>query len=408
MISLLIRLAYAAWLYPEVLPGDAEAYWREAGRLVAGTGLSLYWPPGLPTYLAIWRWGWGDDPGVAVAAALAVWVACFALLAHLSRGAAPRGRRWLLLGFSLYPTFIHQSVVPLSYLPVAALLLAALALGQASARGRILSGLCWGAMALLRPASLALLPAWLLNGARWKNWLTALLLSAIPLLLWQGYLQQRGAGVFLNYANSYNFFLGNQPETPDYRSWWLGSHYAPDSAQFRPYYARLDSIRALPRSQQDEAFRQMAWQHITQEPRRFARRVGHRFKVFWAYDVLAAGTLVAQHPTLARLWLGGDVLAYLLLMSLSLWALWRPGAWLPRQRLWLGLVLSYPVPYWLAFSHPSYHLPLLPVLALLALDRREHRATHGLRRWVGWSLSLIGLLAIQVEWTLDLLDRLAS
>jgi hypothetical protein len=411
--SVVVRIGYAWWLFPHWLAGDAGDYWAEASRWIAGQPPGIYWPPGLPLWLALVRSLLGSAPWVAVLASLLLWSLLFEQMAWLSRGASPRRRLALLGLFSLYPAFIHQSVVPLSHLPVACLLLALLGglqLAPSPSRAAWLGGIL-GLAALFRPGTLALGPfllGWWLWSSPRRTWtsrgmvvLLFLLGCALPILGWRQLAPElRAQRALINTATPYNVFIGNQPETPHYRSWWLGSHQEREDAAFASYYARLDSIRALPTHEQSQAWLAEAWRQVRDAPGTFARRVWNRSKVFWAFDTLAGASLSRSHPLAGRLLVACDAAAYLLLMTLVL-TRWVAGD--GREGIWLGLTLAYMLPYLLAFSHPTYHLPILPVLGLWALRQPRASLPQGKRRWA-WVLVWLSLLAIQVEWGLSWLS----
>jgi len=405
--SLLARVGYAAWLYPHWLPGDAADYWAEAARWRSEEEPGIYWPPGLPIWLALWQAAWGEAPWVSVAATLALWSVLFGQMAWLSRGAPWPGRLALLAWLSVYPAFIHQSVVPLSHLPIACCLLAVVGWSR-SPVGFLKSlglGLLFGVAALFRPGCLILVPVWLchllLSHRKAMNLelaaiALALLLGVIaPILSWRAQSPAlRAHSALINTATPYNIFIGNQPETPLYRTWWLGSHVERSDATFAAYYARLDSIRALPEAQQGSAFLHTAWAHVVETPGSFLRRMWNRAKIFWAFDTLAGATLSRRYPLAGRLLIMVDALAYGLLMVL---VLTRLAAGKLGRASWLLLVLAYPLPYWLAFSHPTYHLPLLPLLGLWMLAQQAWLWPQGKARGLAGVL-LLAWLAIQVEW----------
>lgn len=408
--GLLVRLLWL-WVEDEApLSGDAADYWATARAWASGQWAGAYWPPGLPAWLALWRLALGGSYLVPIAASLAVWSGFYWTFAHLSQRRSLPHRPVLLALWAFYPAFIYQSLAPLSYLPGAWLLL--LAWEGKPTRGvppwrALTGGLVLGAMGLLRPALLSVAPvvAWRGLGfvrpdrrLRAGGWLLlGLLLSLGP---WLYLVQQQTNGwLGLSQASSYNFFLGNQPETPHYRTWWLGSHTLTDDPALTSYYQRLDSLRALPVAKQPAAFRSLAWQHLRQEPGLFLLRAWHRLRVFWAFDTLAGAELIGRGQAVGWAVLALDALGYLALMGLIL-----AGAWYAsRRRLGIGLLLTaaYLLPYLLAFSHPTYHPGLLPLLALGSASPRK--AWLRLRRdpsWRGWGLrlSLLLLWLIQVEW----------
>lgn len=396
LLALLLRAAYALWLGPALLVGDAEAYvaaglaWQEA------LPTDAYWPPGLPALLALVL-GRGLPDWVAAAGLMLGLSAIFlALLGYLLRaeGVAPRRRAGLLLLMAVYPAMIHHGSAPLSHLPVAILLLGLYACLRVGSRGAAWGGGgLLGLAVLVRPASVALLAgAWLALGRRrWRQGLGILLGLGLVVLPWQVWLvQHTGHFVWINYANSRNLYLGNHAAAPDYRSWWLGSHEVCVEAGYESFCVEQDSLLALPLPARETAYRQLAGASIAADPGRFLRRVGHRFRVFWAFDTYAGGQLVQAGRPIGWLFLAADACCYGLLASMALVGLWQGG---PGRGGWL--VLAYLLPYLLAFSHPTYHLPVMGLLALWAGQARRPWPRHPLfyLAGAGWGL-------IQIEWLL--------
>ena len=418
-IGLLLRLAYAAWLGEDLVVGDAAEYLREAQHWLAGRPLPPYWPPGLPWLLLPGLALSGGHPAGAVATMLLLYLLSNGLLFRLLPARHPRLRAFFLALFALLPVWVHHSVLPLTQLPVAVLgllLLGLLRQGRDLSWRQVLAvGLLLGAMALIRPASLTLLPLALgwLGWQQRQTWrATAWVLLGLGLLLlpWELHLRQRtGRWIWINEANSRNLFLGNHPAAPDYRSWWLGSHDARQDPRMAGFYAEQDSVYALPQERQAQAFRQLALADIREAPGRFLLRMTHRLRTFWAFDSLTAGFLQAKSRGLAFLVLLLDALGYWLLLAGAVYAYARPRHPFSRatQGLLLGFMLGYPLPYLLAFSHPTYHLPLLPLLALLASGAPHPLFTPVEPRNWRWARYLIGagLVFVQLEWLSDLISR---
>lgn len=407
--SLILRVVYALWLWPDTLPGDAGDYWAEAGQIASGEGPGDYWPPGLVYWLALWRILLGDASWVAVCATLTVWGIFWVIFVGLTRHGPPRLRLALLLLFAVYPAFVHQSVVPLTHLPVATLMLAMFAVLRRTQRqdnGGLIGSLL-GIAALLRPGVLALIPIlglWVWRKATHPRLsIIGLLIGLLlPVGLWLGRAHaQHGYWVRINRANSYNFFIGNQPETPTYRTWWLGSHDERSNSTFAPYYHRLDSIRALPVSQQERAFQTLAWQHIGDDLLHFGQRVLARWRCFWAFDTLAGATITRRNPMLGYLILILDSFCFMILVSAVLAALSSLQKVRAEYRCLLAWIAAYQIPYLLAFSHPTYHLPVLPLLGLIIASQSARLWPQGKTR-AYWIVSIGIVAAIQVEWVLQM------
>jgi hypothetical protein len=101
----------------------------------------------------------------------------------------------------------------------------------------------------------------------------------------------------------------------------------------------------------------------------FFLRSFHRICCFFAFDTFTGATILEQFPD-ARLTglfvLLLDGLIYLLIATLGLIGIayslntGQPG------RMVCMLIVTYAFPYFIAFSHPTYHLPIVPLFALMA------------------------------------------
>ncbi|MDP5170460.1 MAG: hypothetical protein NWR72_09450 [Bacteroidia bacterium] len=415
--SVLLRLIYGKFLLSDHWPGDAHWYKDAAEALLQKGWLDHYWPPALPHLLAGGMWLGIPQEWLGMCIGLGMWILYFWVLISVvfPLGNSQRGW-WIKAIFAIFPAFVHQSVVPLTYLPVAILLLmswqwAIGAWGGSTLRDGLGLGICLGLMVLFRGASLALWPV-MLWGYAWQRdrWQVAILPALIALVMvlgWEARLyQQEGRWIAINSANSYNLYLGNNAWTPDYRTWILGSQDLHGDAHFEPFYTQLDSVRALPVEQQDHAFQALAWQRISTHPGEFALRIGTRLATLFSFDTLAGATLYKQAPLWGMISLIADAICYLLLLLMAWWS-WRSNAWRRGEKiLWLLTVGAYSLPYLLAFSHPTYHLPLLPLFAWAAVKGESFSFTKLKRRsWFSW-LILVVFLLFQVAWVINMADRL--
>lgn len=417
LLSVLLRLAYGKFLLLDHWPGDALWYMDYARMLFAEGLVDPYWPPALPHLLA-----GGLSLGIGqhwlgTMIGLGLWVLFFWVLRTVVFERGDSGKGWLLKAiFLLFPAFIHQSVVPLTYLPVTILMLMAWQWTAGSWGGhplweKIGLGVVLGVMALFRAASLAMWPIFLLgyawNRGTWKALVIPSLTACMILGIWETRLyQQEDRFIMVNTANAYNFYLGNNPWTHDYKTWLLGSEDFHDHPDYQAFYAQIDSVRSLPAIKQDQAFKSLAWQHIGTHPGEFLKRVAARGATLLSFDTLAGATMYRQSPAWGIVLLLLDAICYLALLLLA-WLGWSGSKWRSNERLlWLGICLSYMVPYLLAFAHPTYHLPLLGMLAWAAyrgdpFSWKEIRS----RSWLSWGV-LACLLACQVIWIVNMVGEL--
>jgi hypothetical protein len=345
-----------------------------------------------------------------------------------------------MLLFALFPAAIHQSIAPLTHLLLAACLIWAWN-ASGNRKRPWLAGLMVGFAILVRPASAlaGLVVGWRLGvvaadtqdvpqqpssplrenrefplGRYLRvrpNGIGAFLLPALALPgLWLAFTALTLGRPVLNEYNAYNFFLGNNPHTPLYETWWLGSHEAVDSVGFAQYTASLHPGG----TPTPDDYSRAAWQHIADRPDLFVVRTLARMRTLLAFDTLAAGDWRDRHPD-SRFYLvllAADALigvGILLFGGLGLMvSLFRREKAPPYKGAGgdvFLLLLALTAPYWLAFSHPTYHLPLLPFLALFVVEGgRKYLSLKWL--WKNPRLALAGgvyalaLLAIQAEWVL--------
>ncbi|GAB4405284.1 MAG: hypothetical protein OHK0039_06110 [Bacteroidia bacterium] len=400
LLGLLLRLGYLAWLGPEaLLDGDAGAYTAAATALLAGEAYAAYWPPGLPYLLAGAAWLLTAPAGY-FAVGLAGYLAMAALLAQIVRDARSAWATGLVL--AVYPTLLHHSIAPLSQVPVAAGVLGLLLLTARQIPHRLLAaGLLLGLMALVRPATLVLpgaLALWLLAGGQRRYLYLALLLlgCALPVAGWQ--VHMRASGAFINYANARNLYLGNHPQTPHYRTWWLGSHDVAGDPAFADFVREQEALLQQPVAARDRAYRALAQAHIAAAPATFVRRSLNRFRCFWAFDSFAGAFVYAHAPRAGLVLVALDGLIYVSLGWLALLTLLRqPLRAHLRELLLLG---GLALPYVLAFAHPTYHLPAVGILLVLAATtiRQATRWHDLLPRSPREVLILLAFAAIQAEW----------
>src|SRR5215471_11550296 len=229
--GILIRLVWLLFIANKPLMSDAASYDAMSNQLLAGEAFVPYWPPGLPLYLALVHKLFGPA-AIGARLAMLLFYLGTSLFVHrttmLFTSSLVSGNLALTL-LAISPATIHASVEPLTQLPAAMLLtviaycLLRLECGPFAWCGPVLA-ISGAYLALIRPSSLLLLaglPLYLLW--RTRKWVAPLALTAIAgalVVSWIGYVYERtGQLVKINTANSANFYLGNNPYTPVYRTW---------------------------------------------------------------------------------------------------------------------------------------------------------------------------------------------
>ncbi|HXX22250.1 MAG TPA: glycosyltransferase family 39 protein [Terriglobia bacterium] len=423
MILRLLALVVRAHL---PLVSDASGYDAMALQLLHGERFSPYWPPGLPYYLAFAHGALGPGAIVARASMLCVYVACSFLLYGYGKLISTRtAGNMAALVFAIYPACISCSVEPLTELPAATLILAivwtaSLACDQVSMGLSAFTGFLLGLLELVRPASILLLiAAPLFFLLRTRKICMALLCLVTAVILLSSWLRKAhemtGRFIWINEANAMNFFLGNNPYTPLYKTWPGGQAELgfPDE-----FMAIFQEIQSKPPATRDALYRRIALHHILSRPDLFAVRTFNRMRVYFAFPTFRATGLASHFQNgSSRGWMAAvltclNAVIYWPIMILAIWSLFRrPQEWVkPGQCLLIsGSVLLYSLPYWLVFSNPRLHFPVLPLFiilaAMLVADFPSGSGAEtikvqllSLRRRRALTLALALFVYIQLEW----------
>ena len=416
-----VVLIVANWNTP--LVSDALYYDGVGNAIAGGYDFEPYWPPGLTNYLAGWKLLFGTDQGISRLAMLPwFFFLALAIRSILRQLASNLPANLAILVLSFFPALIHHSIEPLSQLPTAALL--ALAFDQylrfREHRGHTavqFAGIFLALAVLFRPSCLLLAAIWPLWCAwRRPRFAAALLPIALIIGTTVNFISQKhDRFVLLNDANARNIYLGNTPWTDWYKTWYFGSHWTLSPLNPEGLRTELSEIRDLPINKRNRAFLKATWKHTRQDPGMFFVRTTSRIRTFFAFDSFSGARLINQGKQIpGYIALFFDGLLFLLTMVLTLrWLFLPPRPARPFfRRDVVMLILLFAFPYFLSFSHPTYHLPLLPLFIAFAalaganLWRRKHGGVpemgdpiKGARRW---KVALLILALIQVEWIVQM------
>jgi hypothetical protein len=436
-LGLLVRLACFAFLFPHPLKGDASAYEWMAEQLALGNSFTPFYPPGISFYLSTWYSLFGISEPIGRASMLLIYLLLEGLVYLITLRLSDRRAANLAAAMiAVYPTFVIQSIEPLTQLPTGlCLVLLTFLLVRSDSPGRafrtsslFLYGLILGCLVLIRPSNLLFLvalPVYIAVVSR--NLLraaTPLFIAAIILTAWLYKAEMMtGRFVMINDANLSNFFYGNNPYTPLYKTWWFGNHGVGEPEVPKEYSALEQSITSLPPAERDAKLRQVALDHIFSRPDLFIVRTLSRIRSYFAFDTLT-GSLLRKNYLVSTpaslLVIGMDAVVYSLIVLLGfLFAIgYRDTALISENfMLSMAIALVYSVPYWLSFSHPTYHaaiIPLLSVFAGIAAARMSEEPRQKLKelfwlsrpRRIVLLISLVLFILIQGEWILNNLSRI--
>jgi len=248
---------------------------------------------------------------------------------------------------------------------------------KGSARDFMLAGLAFGVGCLTRPSMASVGPflvaaslVSMRDGRIGRKALGVGLFAAvaaaviIPVLLHNAAYR---AGLTISTNNERNFFLGNNPYTPDYKTWHLGqralSELDPETrAYLQGMYSRPDRRQAMTAA---------ALHYIVRHPARTAVRTLNRITSFWGFDYLGSRNIQrsSNWSTMGLLPLlaleAGNYIAVMILFITGFFLSADRAA--PFWRFWLlVLAVAYQIPYALAFSGGTYHFPVVGLLIPLA------------------------------------------
>jgi len=168
----------------------------------------------------------------------------------------------------------------------------------------------------------------------------------------------------------YNLYVGNRPDTPMPFAWRRAASLGHD-ALFR----RLTD--GVPEAESSAALTRVALQQIRRDPLRtfllgFTKEFDFWLPEFFIARNLRAGALGAENVRLWKPFLAVSVVAYLILAAAAI------AGWIAAARSWearflLLTVVLYALPHAIVYGSSRYHLPLIPLFAILAASAFRRR-----------------------------------
>jgi hypothetical protein len=388
--------------YP--LFADMQEYWERAVFMADhGTLFPSSWRmPGYPAALAATFHLLG---ATTLDAARAVNALCGAATAALTFGLARRtaGTGASLaagLAVALYPSLlVYASIVSTESAVTVPLVGALLAATFPTRAGAVAGGALAAAAALVRPAGVVALPAvlfGLLRPARpWRDVardgaLVAGTFAAVMSGWWLHNARLHGRFIPLDTTGGYNLLVGNAPFATGLWEWrvvqriehgiFAGTDWRTPEAADRATALAVAAVAEDP------------WAALRRVPAKLAGLAGveGREQAF-LYSVGAFG---AHGPATVRAWGAAIMLGFPLLTAAALWGVATPGTLVADVRrpalALLGLMLVMHVA---TFGDPRFHLPAVPVLAVLGTGARPGT----IRIASGW-VAVVAVVLLGVLW----------
>lgn len=414
------------------LVSDAEAYAQEALGLLRELPPSkaFYWPPGNPFVLAISYAALGQEVTSARVVTLLAGTISAVVAALVANRLFHDRRAAIATGFlaALYLPSVMLSAQPYSqHLAGLWLLLFAYWGLRASSEGRLAlyagAGFAYGLGCLTRPSMLSVLPVLAVLVAKhvleasdhtrrpWRGAALGLSIFAVAAGTCIGPVMAHNhahqAGMVISTNNERNFFLGNNPYTPDYKTSQLAQRSFRDLDAEVQQYLKHFYQQPNPRA----AMMGEALRFIRERPVITLYRTWNRATSFWGFDYLSS-RLIQAHTGVGHVGLLGllalEAGSYLLVMALALIGLCCFAARMSRTwLLWLlALVVAYEVPYMIAFSGGTFHFPVMGLILPFAGGALAELLASGgrARVWarlrasrLAWC-ALAVLLLIQIEY----------
>jgi 4-amino-4-deoxy-L-arabinose transferase-like glycosyltransferase len=386
LIALFPRLVLALIAPPVTPVYDMADYWNRAVYIAEHGALyqNSYRMPGYPAALAL-VFVLGAGPSLtAVRLFNAVAGAAAAVLTYwfARRTASRRASFAAALAIALYPSLlIYTTFIATEAIVAAPLLGALIASTYRSGRAAIVAGVCAAATALVRPAGIALLPAVLFSLTRTarpnptrRSSLRgpALALAAFVLTMtpwWVHNARLHGRLVPLDTSGGMNFAVGNNPFAGGTYKW----------SEFQQVLVRdLPGTDLFSLSGSDRATA-MAFRYMREHPAASVRLVPAKLAALFALEgrehafFYSFGFFGQRAPATVWIWAIAIMVSFPLLIAAALAGLVVRGGISPvvlmPSLMFLSVTLAMHI---FTFGDPRYHLPMVPVLAVLAT---------GMARW---------------------------
>lgn len=431
-IAALLRIIFAFGLLGAMpLTADPLSYSNEAISFLKEFPPSrhFFWPPGNPLLIAGFYRIFGTGIEVARFQTILLGALNCVLTAVLARQVFKNERVARMSGWisAVYPSMLISTgqTAPIQPMLFCLLAIAALCLSllkEFRLWKVFLLGISFGAGCLIRPSALSVVAALgivalicffkkpanlFIDRKRLAGLLGSFGLAAMIILPAMQHNAQYGAGWTISTNNELNFLFGNNPYTPHYKTSHFGQRdldsLEPEATAYFRRFIKGDA-RLLQLSDRQAASRE-AWRYIIDHPAITILRTLNRIRAFWGADYamsrgiqLFYGLGFKQLALLLFFESGGYIVTMGLALA-GLAALFKKG--LPFEvKLLILLVISYQLPYMIAFSAASYHAPVMGfmiIFAAYALDAAFKKGWKSVFLQRNFLVAAAIFLIIQIE-----------
>ena len=400
LVVLCLHLVVALLSWRGLIKDDAESYVVIGRNLAQGNGFvfeagrtpTAWRAPGYPVFLA----GIFSLTGGSLIAARLAQAFLWTLTAFLTYAL---GRRFLrsdtaLIAAALaglYPELLGMSGLLWSESVFVPLFLGAIYAVFCNAekpqiKVSLLTGILIGLAILTRSTALILIPfVWFAaltkgrTGAAYLNAALATVLTVGITVCWTARnFAVLGKPILVESNTGYNLYVGNQPDTPVPFAWRRGEQL-PDDAQYQSLIANKNEAERY------TALTQFSIAEMKAQPAQELKLAAGKTFDFWLPDFFIAlnvragafGTMYAKAwPIVALI----TISAYFVMLFAAVRRGWETRrTW--ETRAIVVILALYTLPHLLVYGASRYHLPLLPLLFLLAAPKFQAWFARRFPKW---------------------------
>lgn len=380
MISLIIRLLYVTF-FPTMIFSDAKSYDSMAIGLIEGKGygggISSYWPPGQPLFLAAIYSVFGYNPQIAcIFQAFISSLTCIVIY-YIGKTVLNK-KIGIISGFiaAFYPTFIIfcgdlRSETLFLFLFTLAILGLLKIHEELSAKNILIAGASFGLAMLVRPAIMGLIPftlIWVLLSSkdRKKNLMIFMAIFLIAMAVVSPWTVRNYTVhhefVLVSTNGGVNLWLGNNADATG-----MACNYSKNETMLWTIWNMSDD-----EVKRDKLFYEKGCEFIKENPITVIGLDLKKFAYFWGFPFhFFALHLNDQFINPIPKWLFMvlaplTILPYMLLIPLAIFGITFYQKWDRKAYLLILLIFYYTLLHSIILAETRYHLQIIPFLIVFA------------------------------------------